>query len=207
MTEIISKPGEIEEKLSESLTKKRKKALKDYLSSGGVIKLSGTQIIYPTTKKLKKKRKKNREERKALEEKKKKLDEKKKDFKKRKILDTVKKATDPLYWEHHMKMLSNDEYKEKHDKVNPPMHMMHKPKWRKRLKMFVKSEEYRERLHEAKTSEIGEKLTGMNQHIQETQDFNLEMIERKEKKVDKKLEEINKQENATKTLLKWLKER
>ncbi len=207
MTEIISKPSDLKKKFPEELATNKTKALKNYLTSGGVIKLEEDQIIYPNTNKLERKLGKNRKELERLKEKQDKLSKKEKKLKTDKVVDTLKRITDPLYWEHKIKMVSNNKYKETHSLVNPPMHMLHKPKWRKRLKMFVKSEEYRERLHEAKTSKIGKKLTGMNKHLKQTQDFNMEMIGRKKQETDKKIKELEKQNKAMQTLLNWLKER
>ena len=92
-----------------------------------------------------------------------------------------------------------------YDLVKPPIHLAHKEKWRKNVKMFVRSKEYRLRLHEARTSKIGKKRLPMSEEVEGRLDFNRQLARIEWDKLEKKREITRRRIDAMHTLLSWAK--
>ncbi len=185
----------------------RKKAIETYLSSGGIIKIgelkgNWPKLIYPTRSKLSQELKEAEEELNAVD---KQLVNAKN---KRERLDTTptkmaKVLTDPLFWEHKLKMLRDKEYREVYELVRPPFHLLHMPEWRKRLEVFVRSAEYRARLKEARLSKIGRKRELLEKEVERRMDFSRSVVDGLIEKLEKKKERLEKKVRALRILMGW----
>ncbi|MCK4327226.1 MAG: hypothetical protein KAW41_01990 [Candidatus Diapherotrites archaeon] len=187
----------------------RQAAVETYLAMGGVTKFKKTGgfpvLVYPTPKRL---GDQIREAEKKIAGWDKSLGDwhrRHKHLKTDKITDVAKRAADPLYWEHRAKLLTDPAYRATHDLVRPPMHLLHREKWRKRLKLFIRSKEYRLRLHEARVSSIGKKRAPMTEEVEARLDFNRQMAQNELKKIEEKRNKLKKKLGAMKTLLAWSK--
>jgi len=110
---------------------------------------------------------------------------------------------DPLFWEHTFRNISNKEYKHSFDTVDLPLSMMSDPKQRKILRMFIKNPEYRERLVEARTSELGKRRDSMRQSMEKTGDFRTDVIDNRVKKLMAEHDSYLEKERALEVLGGW----
>jgi hypothetical protein len=185
----------------------RQEAVKKYLLFGGIIKIEETgrfpTLVYPDEARLKQQME---EARKKLED----LNKQVSDWDKRfaeydtsKLTDMVGKFAEPLYWEHAAKLVADPTYREVYDKVSPPMHLIHRGKWKKRLRMFVKSKEYRLRLHEARTSVIGRKREPMTKEVENRLEFNRQLVRQARERLLAKRKELEERLAAMRALEGW----
>lgn len=184
-------------------------AIEIYLGQGGVIKLDDSKegeprLIYPNVgrinKQLRRAKKKEdyiREEIKNLKRKKRK--------KARKYLTSAKKMFDPIYWEHEYKKRTDEEYKKVYEEVKPPIERLNDSDWRSMVKMFVREEDYRERLLEAARSEIAKNKGTIKEEMKKRDEFSEEIIQNRINKLEKKLKRYRKKRKALKKLLKVAK--
>ncbi|MFC2175013.1 hypothetical protein ACFLQ2_04080 [archaeon] len=187
----------------------RQSAVETYLLMGGVTKFEKAggfpHLVYPTPKRLED----------QIQEAEKKIagwDKSLGDWHRRhhhlktnKVTDVAKRAADPLYWEHRAKLVTDPAYRATHDLVRPPIHLLNREKWRKRLKLFIRSKEYRLRLHEARVSSIGKKRAPMVEEVEARLDFNRKMAKHELEKIEEKRNKLKKKLSAMKTLLVWSK--
>ncbi|MCD6414895.1 MAG: hypothetical protein J7L23_04705 [Candidatus Diapherotrites archaeon] len=199
--------GSFEEfsKLSLNLPSNRVEAVKTYLR-GGIIKLEGSKLVYPNVQRLEKQVQEREEKLRGLASQLKEWADREKKLKTDKKTDMAAVAVDPLYWEHKMKLMTDKEYREVYELVKPPMHLMNRKKWRKRIEMFVKSKEYRIRLKEARLSQIGKKREKMADEAETRMDFDRRLATLNKEKIEKKKRELEREVSAMRELIRWAKE-
>lgn len=187
----------------------RQDAVEVYLATGGVTKFepgdSFPKIIYPNIPRLE-------SQIREAEERLKDYDRQIGDWHRRhhhlqtnKVTDIAARVADPLFWEHQAKLITDPAYRATYDLVKPPMHLVHKEKWRKNMKMFVRSKEYRLRLHEARTSKIGKKRLPMSEEVEGRLEFNRQLARIELDKLEKKRGLTRQRIDAMHTLLSWAK--
>ena len=186
----------------------RVNAIKVYLESGGIIKIGEMKghwpkLIYPTKRRLEKQIEEAEEKLKDINKQIKEWRKRHKELQTNKVTDVLKRITDPLYWEHHARLLADPTYRETYELVEPPIHLIHRKEWRKRLKLFIKDKEYRLRLHEARTSEIGKRREGMKKEVEARMQFTRDLAETEKKKLIDKRDQLIRKIEAMKTLLQW----
>ena len=209
---VISNPSDIDAllppKWADSFSA-RKKAIEIYLKSGGIIKVgevkgSWPRLVYPTVEKLESDINTIEKE---IERINRQIEETKK--RKRDLQDTpdkmLKVLLDPLYWKHRMKLLRDPEYREVYELVRPPIHLLHRPDWRRKIEIFVKSEEYRNKLKEARLSEIGKRRDFLDVEVEKRMEFSRSVVSSLSEKLEAKKNELEQRLNALKTLLSWAK--
>ncbi len=184
-------------------------AIEIYLDQGGLIKLDDSskdrpKLIYPDTKRLKKQLRRTKEKEKHLQGEVTNL-RKRKEQKLKKYLDPVKKAFNPVYWEHKYKKRTNEEYKKAYEKIQPPVEKLNDPEWRDMVKMFVREPEYRERLLEAAKSEISKGKGTIREEMQKRQEFSDEVVDKRIDKLQSKLDKYREKKKALQRLLKLAK--
>ena len=187
----------------------RQSAVETYLAMGGVTKFEKTggfpHLVYPTPRRLQDQIGEAEEKIAGWDKSLGDWNRRHKHLKTDKVTDFAKRAADPLYWEHRAKLVSDPAYRATHDLVRPPMHLLHRDKWRKRLRLFIRSKEYRLRLHEARVSSIGKKRAPMVEEVEARMDFNRQMARHELKKIQEKRVALEKKLAAMKTLLVWSK--
>jgi hypothetical protein len=175
---------------SEHAHPERQRALETYLESGGIVKADFSHgfpsIVYPTRSRIEGQIDTTAKKLSRLEAQLRDWDKRKAHLQTNKVGDYVLRFADPLFWEHQAKLLSDPEYKETYNLVAPPMHLVHRKEWRKRLSMFIRSKEYRLRLHEARTSEIGKRRPPMREEVEARLEFNRQTAKRERDKLSEK---------------------
>src|SRR3989338_4691692 len=128
------------------------KAIKNYLSKGGVIRFKEakdqTKIVYPTKKTLELKIK---EKGKILQTFKVDYEQWLRRLKKAEnyeLTTNLKKFSHPVYWQHMAKYYSDPDYKADADSVSLPVHLVADTRWKPMVEMFVTNIEYRKQLTE-----------------------------------------------------------
>ncbi len=182
-------------------------AIQNYLDQGGLLKVDDSgdgepELIYPGAERIKKQLRNVKKKEKFLQKEILNLRRKKGD-KTSEAVKSIKKTFDPLYWEHKYKMRTDEEYKETYEELEPPIEKINDPEWRNMLNMFIKEPEYRERLLEAARSEISEGKGTMRDQMKEREEFSKEVIDKRLKKLQDKLENFREKRKALKVLLKW----
>jgi len=187
----------------------RQEAVKTYLAMGGVTKFEKTDgfpvLVYPTPKRLEDQIREAEDKISGWDKQLGDWSRRHKHLKTDKVTDLAKRAADPLYWEHRTKLVTDPAYRATYDLVRPPIHLLNREKWRRRLKLFIRSKEYRLRLHEARVSSIGKKRAPMAEEVEARLDFNRQMAKNELKKIEGKRNKLNKKLSAMKTLLSWSK--
>ena len=110
------------------------------------------------------------------------------------------KFVDPLYWQHHVKMATDSDYRKSYDTVKPPIGKLKNRKHRSVAKMFITNEEYRKNLYEARTSQIGKDRDTMSESIEKTLQSNRELMDRRIKKIKKERDFFDSKVKALKAL-------
>jgi hypothetical protein len=185
----------------------RQRALEAYLSSGGIIKLDFSRgfptLVYPSRSRLEGQIEKTEKKVSRLESQIREWNKRRTHLQTNKVGDFVMRFADPLFWEHQVKLLSDPGYRETYDLVSPPMHLVHRKEWKKRLSMFVRSKEYRLRLHEARTSAIGKKRPPMRDEVEARLDFNRQTADRERSKLTQKKRDLLSLLSALRVMLAW----
>jgi HEPN domain-containing protein len=188
-----------------SVAAHRAEAVEAYLK-GGVIKVQGTRLVYPTTKKLDKQIQDKTQRIDALGEQLKGWGAREREMKTDKLSDSVKRVATPVFWEHQVKLMTDKDYKEVYELVKPPMHLINQKKWNKRLSIFVKNGEYRLRLKEARLSQIGKKRDKMDKEVETRMNFNRQLAAINKDKLEKQKSELETQVSAMREVMRWARE-
>jgi hypothetical protein len=199
--------GSFEEfqKLFPQTSTDRQEAVKTYLEMG-IITVKQGKISYPNPQRLEKQIRDREEKLRQIYSQLKAWDARQKNLKTDKATDSLGLWFNPVYWQHQLKLATNQEYKEVYELVEPPMHLLNRNKWDKRLAMFVKSKEYRDRLKEARLSKIGKKREKMTKEVEGRLDFNRQMASTNRKKLEEKKDRYEREIDAMRTLMAWVRE-
>ena len=187
----------------------RQAAIDSYLSMGGVTKFEETsgfpRLVYPTSQRLESQIMENEKKLNSLDRQVAAWHRRHKALKTNKATDIAARAVDPLYWEHRTRLITDPSYRATYELVKPPIHLLNREKYRKRLKMFIQSKEYRLRLHEARLSKIGKKRAPMAEEVELRFDFNRKMAQNELAKLDEKRIALRTRLSAMKAMLAWVK--
>lgn len=181
----------------------REKAVEKYLADGGVLKFEGHKLIYPDRARIQRQLDSVSKKRDYLNGLIKELEKRQSAHEYDSTFKVFGRVFDPLYWEHMYKMHSNDEYKNSFEKVQPPIERMKDVRWRGVVKMFVQSEDYRERLVEAKTGIIGKNSGTIRDSVEKTLDSNRKMMQSRLDKLKKEKKIFDERVKVLKALKTW----
>ncbi|HIH09177.1 MAG TPA: hypothetical protein HA254_00750 [Candidatus Diapherotrites archaeon] len=191
----------------------RLEALKKYFSRGGVInaiKVKGAlwpKLIYPTPLRLDFQIKEIGALRENYSKKEKDWKEKNASAKSYHKRHQILKFSEPLYWKHVTKALTDKDYKEDAQKVVLPVHLSADPKWKPMIKMFVNDLEYRKNLVETvQTSIVYKKDRKVAKYADVLQELRTEISGTKMGELGKKIGQIESDLNALKVIRKWAAE-
>jgi len=187
----------------------RAEALKDYFAFGGFISVipfgnGWPKLIYPSKKRIEFQLNKLDEEKKLFESKL--SDWKKKYSQAKNYKNTIfmKKFSEPVYWQHLIKKLTDAEYKESVERVKLPIDLVADKKYKPMVETFLKDDEYRRHLIEAfENSVVYKKDKRLAKHASHLQEFRQEISETKIKELEKRLVLINKNISCLKEVMKW----
>ena len=191
----------------------RAHALKKYFGRGGVISAVKTanspwpKLVYPSPLRLE-------TQIKELEELKSTYEKKEKDWKGK--LSGAKsyhsrhqllKFSEPLYWQHMAKSLTDKDYKTDSEKVVLPVHLSADPKWKPMINMFINDIEYRKNLVETvQTSIVYKNDRKVAKYADVLQKLRSDISNSKLEELDKKLKQIRGEIDSLKTIRKWAQE-
>ena len=186
-------------------------ALAKYFGDGGVIsvKANGSDwptLVYPSKQRLETQidslssLKSRFEKEKAVWEKKL-IEEKLYHFR-----NNVYKFSEPVYWKHLFKILTNFEYKHDAGEVSLPAHLISDKRWKPMIKMFVDNIEYRKQLVETVQQGIvykDDKRVG--RYANDLRDFRIDVSAKKISELTKKVQTLDEQINSLKQIMGWAK--
>ena len=190
----------------------RVEVLKKYFARGGVISAVKTQkawprLVYPTPLRLEAQIRELEGLKSHYEKKEKEWKEKLSSAKTYHARHQVLKFSEPLYWQHTAKSLTDREYKDDAQKVGLPVHLSADPKWKPMINMFVKDLEYRKNLVETvQTSVVYRKDKRVAKYADVLQALRSEISESKLAELRKKISLLEGEINALKTMKKWAQE-
>ncbi len=210
MSSIISSWKAFEEKFKVPNDAKRIAALKTYFHNGGVINVVKTghakwpKLSYPSQHRIE-------EQIKELEKLKAELSKKEGEWKAKlseaksyHMRHQLLKFSDPLYWKHTAKALSDKEYKGDAEKVGLPVHLSADPKWKPMIKMFMEDMEYRKNLVETvQTSIVYKKDKRVAKYADVVQEFRSEISSSKLDELGGRISSVGKQIAALQEIRKW----
>ncbi|HLC92795.1 MAG TPA: hypothetical protein VJH23_03735 [archaeon] len=190
----------------------RADALKIYFNRGGVISAVKTskpwpKLIYPTPLRMDAQIKELEALRSHYGKKEKEWKEKLHGAKTYHQRHQVMKFSEPLYWQHTAKSLTDKEYKSDAQKVGLPVHLSADPKWKPMINMFVNDVEYRKNLVETvQTSIVYKKDKKVAKYADVLQALRSEISESKLADLKKKITQLDGEINALKSIKKWAQE-
>ena len=119
------------------------------------------------------------------------------------------KLSDPLYWKHVAKTISDKDYKQDAEKVGLPVHLVADPKWKPMIKMFIEDLEYRKNLTETVQESIvyGKGKNKVAKYADDLQNLRSDVSSTQLKDIGAKLTELEEDINAFKIIEKWASEK
>ena len=117
------------------------------------------------------------------------------------VYTQLTKVVSPTYWQHLIQLGIDKKYRKDFEIVNLPMEMMYIPRYKKIIEMFITNPEYRERLLEARTSELGKIRVPIKESAQRAEKFKKDTINFRIKKLEKEKRFFSKKKGAIKTLI------
>lgn len=191
-----------------SLPKQKQDLYSKYFVKGGILSLerSSKIIIYPTHLKLKAQLKDLEKQRSVLEGR---VSEWKK-----KLLSAIihsktlkaRKLSDPLFWRHVRKSLSDPDYRIDAREINLPTELVSEPKYRPIIEMFIDNLAYRKQLVETvRDSVIYAKDKTIARHAGLLRDFRIEIARKNIVELKKKLSDLDEEINLYKAVQAFVK--
>lgn len=119
------------------------------------------------------------------------------------VLDDAIRVTDPLFWEHLMKLAMEKDYRQSFEKVDLPMKYMRDEKYRRIIKAFVRDKEYRKKLVKAKTGILGKSSDTIKESADKKRDFKRKMVKEKLDRLLEEREKISKRVAVLEAMLEW----
>lgn len=193
-------------------TDERIVALKKYFGRGGVISAVKTskewpKLVYPSPMRIEAQIKELETLRLHYAKKEKEWEGKLSGAKSYHKRHQMLKFSEPLYWQHTAKSLTDKEYKSDAAKVGLPVHLSADPKWKPMINMFVNDLEYRKNLVETvQTSIVYKNDKRVAKYADVLQELRSEISETKLEELGKKIAGLDGEINALKTIKKWAQE-
>ena len=117
------------------------------------------------------------------------------------VVTQASKIINPTYWQHLVQMGVDNQYRKDFTTASLPMEMMHIPRYKKIIEMFITNPEYRERLIEARTSELGKLRRTIKESARKAENFKKNTVNVRIKKLEKEGNKIQKRKKAIKVLI------
>ncbi len=194
-------------------TDSRSVALKKYFSDGGVVSVEASgpawpKLVYPSVSRLESQittaatTKQNFEKEKARWEKKL-LEENLYHFR-----HNVYKFSQPVYWKHVAKLLTNRDYKHDAGQVSLPAHLVSDKRWKPMVETFVNNIEYRKQLVETVQQGLVYKNSKkVGKYANDLREFRMEIATKKITALKEKIKQLDEQIKAFQEIRTWAKEK
>lgn len=213
MALIISSFDKFGEKFPEAvadINDPRALALKTYFSHGGVVNVikekegAWPKLLYPDFSRLNKQLKEVTALRNSYASKRSEWRRQLAKAKTYELRHKITKFSNPLYWKHVAKTMSDADYKADAESVKLPMHLVDDPRWKPMIRMFIDDIEYRKQLVETVENSI---VYGNDRRVaryaNELQAFRAGVSEGKVSEIDKKVNEIEEQIKTINAMVSW----
>ncbi|MFH1256727.1 MAG: hypothetical protein V1494_05560 [Candidatus Diapherotrites archaeon] len=217
MSRIISSFDRFEAALKDTSILKtdsaRTEALKNYFAKGGVISIAKPdsgwpKLVYPSPLRVKSQIDELNALRQQFSGKKSKWSMKNLDAKAYHIKHNVLKLSDPLYWKHMAKIVSDRDYRSDSASVKLPAHLVSDKRWKPMIRMFVNDIEYRKQLTETvQHSIVYKKDKRVGAYADELKEFRVDVSQKEIGGLDKKIKGLDEQLKSFDEILKWAKEK
>ncbi|MFH1225199.1 MAG: hypothetical protein V1676_05345 [Candidatus Diapherotrites archaeon] len=116
----------------------------------------------------------------------------------------ITRFSNPLYWKHVAKTMSDADYKADAESVKLPVHLVDDPRWKPMVRMFIDDIEYRKQLVETVENSI---VYGNDRKVaryaNELQEFRAGVSEGKVLEIEKKIGEIEGQIKTINSMILW----
>jgi hypothetical protein len=187
----------------------REEAVKIYLSTGGLLKMDHSsakepRILYPDARRINAQLRDIEHKKEYYAEQLRFWERTDRSLNSGSIVSGMQAIADPLYWEHLVKFAVSQDYKKAFKTVQPPIDKMRDRKWRRMMRMFLRSPEYRERLVEARTSILGRKRGPIRKTAEKADTFKKEVVAERIAKLRKERDTLVRKGKALKVLLEWV---
>ena len=107
-------------------------------------------------------------------------------------VNSIKKFSSPLYWQHMSKYATDKDYKIAVDKVKLPVHLVTDERWEPMVRNFVHDEDYRAQLTETvENSIVYKKDRKVAKFADNLQKFRAEESAKQIEEMRKKIEEVD----------------
>jgi len=117
------------------------------------------------------------------------------------------KFSEPLYWKHVAKQITDPDYRNDSKDVSLPVHLVADPKWKPMVKMFVSDLEYRKNLVETvQNSVVYKNDKKVGKYADVLQDFRSEISTSKIDELSKKVDKLDEEIKSLQMIKKWAKE-
>ena len=124
------------------------------------------------------------------------------------VLAHAQKVTDPLYWQHIAKTVTDGEYRDAAKAIDLHATLISDKKYRPMIEAFVNNEEYRKQLTETvKTSIVYKDHKGLAKHADDRRKLQMDVSKSLVAKTHIQVEDAQSQLFALKELLKWSQEK
>jgi hypothetical protein len=205
---IISSFDEFQKRFDFPKNDERINALKKYFERGGVIsalpsKKPWPRLVYPSPLRIQTQIEELKNRKKLFLKKeadwRKKLNEAKNYHMKHHIL----KLSEPIYWKHVTKMLTDKEYKADAEAVGLPAHLAADPRYKPMVKMFLEDAEYRKNLVETVQKSFVYKNKKVGNYANILQDFRIDVSEAQLKDIEAKIKDLDEQIKSLEIIKAW----
>jgi hypothetical protein len=119
------------------------------------------------------------------------------------VLDDAIRVTDPLFWEHLMKLAMEKDYRQSFEKVDLPMKYMRDEKYRRIIKAFVRDKDYRKKLVKAKTGFLSKTSDSIKESADKKRDFKRKIVGEKLDRLLEEREKVSKRIMVLEAMLEW----
>jgi hypothetical protein len=181
----------------------REEASRVYCSSGGILKTDGGRLIFPGSERLVNQLSDAMVRKNSLTEQIRFWHRHHRSLSSRNVLEDALLLSDPLFWEHLLKLGTEQGYRESLERVDLPLKYMRDEKYRKIIKAFLHDKEYRKRLVKAKTSIIGQASDGLNKSAGKNKDFKRKIVKDKLDRLKEERETVWRKIRVLEALLEW----
>lgn len=189
---------------------KRTDALKRYFERGGVVKVtpngsSWPKVIYPSSDRLNQQLRDVQQLKNQLVQKKQSWSNSHTAAKRHEITLQIKKVTDPLYWRHQVKKLTDADYRNDVEKTKIPMRLVSDTRYRPMVEMFINNIDYRKQLTETVETSVVYRHSKIAQYAETRAGFREEVSKNQVDDLTEKLKEVELDLIMYQELLKWVK--
>ncbi len=187
----VSSPQVFEREFPELARSERGQIIRKYLEMGGVVRIEGDRVVYPTKKRVREKIREKKEILRKIEE----------ELRPRK-LRKKNKYLPPVYWRHRIRMALDGSYREAVRKAGIKEDLLETEEGERIVRAFMENPEYRERVIQTVEESVVYKNREFGESIRRK--YGEKRVSLREKVLMEKRERISREIGILEELLKVL---